>query len=101
MELTLGPLGQAARERFGLGMREWAEESNPRTGWEMKRQFLWILRFSDFPFAFLFLPQHSCLMDDISRLKLELNTSGCGTGLDGWDPRMSGTASVLRGPRPQ
>lgn len=59
---------------------EQRKESNPPIGWEIERKFLQILRFSDFPFAFLFHRQHSCLMDDLSWLKLELSTCRCGTG---------------------
>lgn len=78
---------------------EQRKESNPPIGWEMERQFLQILRFSDFPFASLFHLQHSCLMDDPSCLKLELSPCRCDIGFDGWDPQGSGTASVLRGLR--
>lgn len=78
---------------------EQRKESYLPIGWEMEKQFFWILRFSDFLCTFLFHLQHSCLMDDLSWLRLELNTCRCGTGLDGRDPQASGIASVLRGLR--
>lgn len=67
-----------------------SRESSPQAGWEMERQVLRILRFSDFPFAFLFYPEHPHLVDDLSWLKPELNTHRMWHWLAGWDPQVSG-----------
>lgn len=73
------------------------EESKSPIGWELERPILWILSFSDFPFALLFHPQHSCLVLTFPGSNLDWIPAECGTGLDGGDPLVSGTESSSAG----